>query len=340
MLWHLYAMVVVASAATTFRQPAYLAAVAQLTPKRYLGNANGVAGLGAATGTMVSQLVGGVLVVAIGLGGVIWLDVVSYAVALGTLLIVRFPDLAFVRRDGPLIREITAGWRFLAQRRGLLALCVFFAVANALGSIVIVLVTPLVLSFGSPAALGGVLAAQGAGLLTGSVLMAFWGGTRRRVTGMIGFVGIFGVAAVVIGLSPAVIFPAAGMFVIGVCASLITAHWLALVQVKVGEDLLGRILATALMLARTIMPVGYLVSGPLVDRVLEPAMRRPGVLHHVLGPVVGTGPGRGMAATVVLTGVAALLWTFAGFRYRPMRDVEATLADAVADLTPVNRTER
>ena len=331
-LWHLYAMVVISSTASTFRQPAYLAAVAQLAPKRYLGHANGVVGLGTATGTMVSQLIGGILVVAVGLTGVIWLDVVSYAAALTTLLVVRFPDLAFVKRDGPLIREITAGWRFLVRRRGLLALCVFFAIANALGSIVIVLVTPLVLTMGSPAALGGVLAAQGAGLLCGSALMAFWGGTRRRAAGMIGFVALFAVSAIIIGLRPNLAFPAIGMFGIGVCASLITAHWLALVQVKVGEDLLGRILATALMLARTIMPIGYLVSGPLVDHVLEPAMRRPSPLRHVLGPVIGVGPGRGMAATVVLTGVVALVWTYAGYRYRTMRDIEASLPDAVAGI--------
>jgi amino acid adenylation domain-containing protein len=333
-LWHLYVMVAVASAASTFRQPAYLAAVAQLTPKRFLGHANGIVGLGTATGTMVSQLAGGVLIVAVRLTGVIWLDVASYAVALATLAAVRFPDLAFVRRDGPLIREITAGWRFLAQRRGLLALCMFFAIANALGSIVIVLVTPLVLAIGSPPTLGIVLAAQGAGLLVGSGVMAFWGGTRRRAAGMIGFVALFAVSAVVIGLRPNLVFPALGMFGIGVSASMITAHWLALVQLKVGDDLLGRILSTALMLARTIMPIGYLVSGPLADRFAEPAMRRSSWLSHLFGPVIGTGPGRGMAVIVIVTGAVALLWTAIGYGYRPMRDVDVTLPDAAAGQPP------
>ncbi|OLE30917.1 MAG: hypothetical protein AUG44_00045 [Actinobacteria bacterium 13_1_20CM_3_71_11] len=317
-LWHLYAMVAITSAATTFRQPAYLAAVAQLTPKRYLGQANGVVGLGTASGAMVAQVLGGILVVAVGLGGVVWLDVVTYAAALATLLAVRFPDLGFVRRDGPLLREVAAGWRFLAERRGLLALCFFFAIANALGGVVVVLVTPLVLAYGSPAALGGVLAAQGAGLLAGSALMAVWGGTRRRAAGMIGSVALFAVSAIVIGAYPAVAFPAVGMFGIGVCAALINAHWLALVQLKVGHDLLGRILATALMLARVAMPVGYLATGPLVDRILTPALHRPGVPRDLVDTLLGAGPGRAMALTVVLTGFVALLWTIAGYRYQPV----------------------
>ncbi|GAA1240494.1 hypothetical protein GCM10009665_34200 [Kitasatospora nipponensis] len=323
-LWQLYAVVIVGALATAFRQPAYLAAVTQLTPKRYLGQANGVVGLGTATGTLFAQLLGGAMAVAFGLATVVWLDVVSFALSLGTLLAVRFPDLGFVRRQGPLLREITEGWRFLARRRGLIALAVFFAVANALGGVVTVLVTPLVLAFGSPATLGVVLAAQGAGLLAGSTLMAVWGGTRRRAAGMIAFVALFAASAVVIGLRPTAVFPALGMFGIGLCAALINAHWLALVQLKVGLDLQGRVLATCLMLARLVMPLGYLVSGPLTDHVFEPMLRHPGTL---LGTLIGTGHGRGMAAVVILTGLAALAWTAAGYAYRPLREADDSLPD-------------
>jgi hypothetical protein len=181
--------------------------------------------------------------------------------------------------------------------------------------------------------LGLVLAANGAGLLAGSAVMAVWGGTRRRSAGMIGFVGLFAVSAVVIGLRPDAVFPAAGMFGIGVCASLINAHWLALVQVKVGADLLGRILATCLMVARTVMPFGYLISGPLVDSYFEPAMARPGPLRDILGPVIGTGPGSGIAAAIICTGMVALIWTVAGYRYRPLREADGELPDAV-DVLP------
>jgi surfactin synthase thioesterase subunit/MFS family permease len=334
-LWHLYLMVVLSSAAATFRQPAYLAAVAQLTPKRYLGQANGIVVLGTATGTIVAQLAGGILVVAVGISGVVAIDIASYALALLSLFLVRFPDLAFVKRDGPLVREVVAGWRFIAQRRPLIALTVFFAVANALGSVVLVLVTPMVLAFGTPRLLGTVLAAQGAGLLAGGALMAVWGGAQRRSAGMIASVGLFAVSAMLIGVRPpgflpVAFLPIAGMFGVGVCAALINAHWLSLVQVKVGHELMGRILATCLMLARTIMPIGYLVTGPLVDRVLTPATQRPGATGDLLRFIVGEGPGRGLAATVLLTGLVTLAWTLAGYRYRALREAD----DALPDATP------
>ncbi|MFF5211828.1 amino acid adenylation domain-containing protein [Streptosporangium sp. NPDC000396] len=321
---HLYALVTVHAIASVFRQPAYQAAVAQLVPKRYLGHANGVVGLGSATGALLAQVAGGALMVAVGLTGALWLDVVTFAVALGTLVVTRFPKLGFTRRDEPLIAEIVAGWRYLTGHRGMVAVVVFFAVGNALSGVVLVLVTPLVLAFGSPAALGGVLAAQGLGLLAGSVVMTVWGGTRRRVTGMIGFVGLFAVSAIVIGLRPITMFPALGMFGVGVAASMINAHWLALVQVRVRLELQGRVLATAQMLARVITPLGYLATGTLVDRLFEPAAADPGFL----GGLIGTGHGRGMAAVVILAGLAVAGWTIACSRYRPLRELEDDGADS------------
>jgi len=82
-----------------------------------------------------------------------------------------------------------------------------------------------------------------------------------------------------------------------------------------------------------VMPFGYLVSGPLVDSYFTPAMSRPGFLRDVLGPVIGTGPGSGIAAAIICTGLVALVWTVAGYRYRPLREADADLPDAV-DVLP------
>jgi hypothetical protein len=84
------------------------------------------------------------------------------------------------------------------------------------------------------------------------------------------------------------------------------------------------------MLARTIMPIGYLVTGPLVDHVVTPAMQRPGPAGDALRFLAGGGPGGGLAATVLLTGLVALAWTLAGYRYRALREAD----DALPDATP------
>jgi len=232
-LWELYVIAAIGATAGAFRQPAYLAGATQLVPKRYLGSASGLLQLGTASGTIVAQLLGGAVVTLVGLGGAAALDAVTFGVALGTLLAVRFPDALFARRPEPLGREIAAGARFILRRPPLVALTVFFTGANALGGLLVVLTTPLLLAVASPAVLGGVLAMQGAGMLAGGALMALWGGARRRSLGMLAAVAIFGASALLIGTVPRPAAAAVAMAGVGVCAALASAHWLALVQVKV-----------------------------------------------------------------------------------------------------------
>jgi hypothetical protein len=56
-------------------------------------------------------------------------------------------------------------------------------------------------------------------------------------------------------------------------------------------------------------------------------MRSGGALAKVFGPLVGTGPGAGMALMLVFAGVFAMLAAFGAYAYRPLRTVEATLPD-------------
>ena len=312
-LWHVYLLAGIGAAAVAFQQPAYLAGATQLVPKRYLGNANGLLQLSSAGGLVFAQLLGGAVMALLGLGGAVVIDAASYLFALGTLLVVRFPDAAFRRRDEPFTREIVNGWKYLLARRPLVALTAFFTVVNGLSGITFVLATPLVLSFASTATLGAVLAMQGVGMVAGAAVMTAWGGARRRVLGMVATVGLFGVSALIIGVHPSAGTAAAGMFGIGVCGSLITAHWLALVNVKVPTDMQGRVVSTCLMCARLLTPIAYVTIGPLVALLS----------HHA---------GRPLAVAMVLTALVALLWTAAGLASRTLR-----AADDLPDASPARR---
>ena len=335
-IWQLYVVVSVAGVAAAFRQPAYLAGATQLVPKRYLGNANGLLQLGTASGLVFAQLLGGALMAVAGLRGAVLIDLASYACALITLAVVRFPDTLFRKRRETFRAEIVGGWRYLLERKPLLVLTGFFTGANTFGGIVFVLVSPLALTYLTTASLGTVLAAQGVGMLAGGALMAVWGGTERRVTGMVGSVGLFAVSALLIGLWPGLVPAAVGMFGIGVCAALISAHWLALVQVKVPSGMQGRVVATCLMLARLATPIGLLLVGPIVDSVLTPLVAPGGALADLTRGLAPTVTGRAMALAVVVTGALALIWTALGLAARSLREADHLLPDASGALhTPV-----
>ena len=330
-LWHIYLFSSLGSLCNAFQRPAYLAAIAQLVPKRYLGQANGIAQSGAAAGDLLAALAGGVLVGLVGLHGVVIIDMATFLVGVSVLIVVRFPNLLFVRREEPLLREVVTGWRYIVRRRSLVAMVVFFVVFNYLFAVATVLVTPLVLARHSAAVLGVVSAVGGIGGVVGVLAMALWGGTDRRAVGMVGFTSVVGASAVVMGLGAHPAFAAAGLFGLWASLMILNSHWMALIQSKVGMELQGRVLATNQMLAMSMMPLGFLTAGPLADSVFEPLLRDGGALTGTVGAVIGTGQGRGIGLLLVCVGAALVAWGLLGLAYRPLRLMEDLLPDALPD---------
>jgi hypothetical protein len=86
------------------------------------------------------------------------------------------------------------------------------------------------------------------------------------------------------------------------------------------------------MLQQLSMPVGYLVAGPLADGIFEPAMQPGSTLSAVLGGLVGTGPGAGMAVMFLGTALLGTLMSLSGYLVRAVRCVEdEALEDEASD---------
>jgi MFS family permease len=313
-LWNACIVVTVIAVVTALQQPAWLAAISQLAPKPYLPQANALANLGISLGAVVAPLAGGVLIATLGLSAVVAVDVVTFGAGIVTLLLVRFPDRLVRTREESFRTALGGGWRFIVRRRPLVVMVVFVAAANYFNAVLWVATAPLVLSFAGPAALGVVTAVGGVGAALGGAAVLVWGGTRRRATGMVGFVVGSGLGAVLMGLWPSVILVAIGLAVRWGSMAIGNAHWLALIQVKVGQELQGRVLAANLMLAAAMEPLGFLTADPLA-----------GLMSHA----PGVGPGRGVAALVVVCGIFLTVWGLLGLRYRPLRHMEDALPDAV-----------
>ncbi|MFI6759755.1 amino acid adenylation domain-containing protein [Micromonospora sp. NPDC050417] len=328
-LWQVYLAVSVTSVAGAFQRPAYLAAVAQLVPKRYLGHANGVSQLGVNFGLVFAPMLGAGLIGLIGIDGVILLDVATFGVGVTTLLLVRFPDLMFRRREETFRTEVANGWRYIARRPGLRAALRFFVIDHAFYTLGFAVITPMLLIEQSPIALGMALSAGGLGGLCGSLLMGLWGGTARRANGMIIFMGLASLAMAVVGIGASPVFAVVGMFLLTFGESVTEGHWIALIQSKVGFELQGRVLSIFITVMMLTMPLGYLVVGPLADRYVQPLLEPGGGLADTVGHVLGTGPGRGLALLVVVSGLLQLAWAVRGWFNRPLRLIEDHLPDAV-----------
>ncbi len=92
-------------------------------------------------------------------------------------------------------------------------------------------------------------------------------------------------------------------------------------------DLQGRVFAARRLIAWFTNPITPIIAGVLADRVLEPAMRTDTSLSHLFGPLVGTGPGTGMALIWVTAGVCMVLVGLAGYAFKSIREAETILPD-------------
>jgi MFS family permease len=331
-------VVIFNSAVSAVQLPAFSATVPLLVPKRHLGRTAGMMQLGMAVPSILAPLVAGALVAAIGLHGILIVDLVTFLFAVSTLFVVRLPSpprgAADSGEQGPVSRDALYGWIYLRDRPGLLALLFMFAGVNFCLGILQALLTPMILSFASAAALGTVMAVAGCGMVVGGVAMAVWGGPRRRMNGVFGFLLLAAFILAVGGLRPNVALIASTAFAFLCCFPLINGCASAILQTKIAPEVLGRATAAQQLIAMSALPVAILLAGPLADHVFEPLLAAGGPLAGTVGRVVGVGPGRGIGLLFIVLGALIVVALAAGWANPRIRNLEDELPDAIGDEPP------
>jgi MFS family permease len=330
-VWHIYLANAWSSMVGSFQQPAYMASITLLVPREHLGRASGLGQLSEALSRIVAPMLAGFLVVTIQVSGVILVDVATFLFAVLTLLAVRIPRPEATAEGraggGSLLKESAFGWTYIKARPGLLGMLVLFAFVNLVLGFQNVLFTPLILSFTTPAVMGGILSVGGIGLLIGSLLMSTWGGTAKKIYSLMGSLLFLGLFAGLTGLraEPILIGAASvGMFaVLPIANGSAQAIW----QAKVAPDVQGRVFATRRLVALIALPLSYLAAGPLADHVFEPLMAEGGAWAGSLGALLGTGPGRGIGLIFVAAGLLVALFAVIGSLNPRIRNIEDELPD-------------
>lgn len=334
-IWEINVATSLISTLAAFQWPAFIAAIALLVPKEQLANASGLVQMAQGVAKMVAPVLAGVMISAkvLGIESVLAVDAASYAFGSLMLLLVRFPQVAYApdaaARPRSLLGEIHEGWTYLLSKPGLVALMVFLTAVNLVVGMVMVLASPLILSFADATTLGKVMSTAGVGMLAGSVLITIWGGPKHRMLGVCGFLLLSGLALIPAGLPASTVLIGGGAFLFMFGVSVINGCIRTCLQCKIAPEMQGRVFATTGMLASSAMPLAFGISGPLADRIFNPALTNGGAWAATLGPLVGSGPGRGVALLFVLLGFSLVAMAIAGWCYSPLRRLEEELPDAI-----------
>ena len=91
-VWQIYLALIVSSSLNAFQQPAYTASIAQLVPKNNLIRANGMVQASFAIAKIASPAIAGLLLHRFGLKTILCIDISTFAIAILTLISVKFPE--------------------------------------------------------------------------------------------------------------------------------------------------------------------------------------------------------------------------------------------------------
>jgi len=331
-IWHIYISNVVFAIANTLQWPAYSAATTLLVPKEHLGRAGGMTQVGDAISSLIAPGVAGILYVATGLKTIIIIDLVSFLFAFVTLIAVRFPRPEKQGEENfTFFQDSLVGWRFIIKRKGFLALQIIFAIMNFCGSITYAMFTPMILEIAKPDTLGLISSILGGGFLVGTLILSIWGGPKRRIFGTYTFEFCFGLSIFLTGWATTVPLIVAAQLLGTLTVPIANGCTQALWQSKVPQDMQGRVFSARPMISFSIIPLAYLLSGPLSEKLFIPAMVEGGAIALRFGDFLGVGPERGIGLMYIVFGLIYMLAAQVILLYPRLRRIELELPDAVTE---------
>lgn len=334
-IWHLFLAQSLTSVFEAFQIPAYSAATTMLVPREQYARISGMYSLAQSASTVLAPIFAGALLVLIDINGVMLVDVATFLIAIIALQLVRIPPPPVTADDsetqGSKLKELSFGCRYIFARRGLLGLLLTFAGMNLFAALTYYSILPAMIlarTANDQLALATVQGALGVGGMAGGLLISIWGGSKKRIhVCLMGAALSFLVGDLLMAVGRIVSVWMVAAFLAAVFIPFITSAERAIWQSKVAPGVQGRVFSTKGMFQQATLPIGYLLAGPLADRVFEPAMAVGGSLSDVFGWLVGTGPGAGMGLMFACTSILGTAMSLSGYLFRSVRNVEMDLPD-------------
>ena len=286
-VWQIAVIEALFGAAMAFSRPAYTGLLPQTVPEEDIQPAQALTGI---TNT-VSQFIGPALATGLVLGaGAGWafaLDALTFLVSAALLLRVRPRPRGEARERASLLREAGEGWQAVRERSWVLAIIcgAAFVVLLTLGPLTTL--GPAVADelHGSTGIYGWLMAAFGAGTIGGSVAASRWRPRHPLRVGQAlivaysGSVAVFAAGAPVAGAGLAFVL---GGFSVGVFGVL----WETALAEHIPPHLLSRVGAYDWLGSMALVPVAYLLAGPLGESLGGPEVLLAGALVGVVVELV------------------------------------------------------
>jgi MFS transporter, DHA3 family, macrolide efflux protein len=329
-LWHLYLIVLLQGIFAIFQHPAQEAAITMLVPEQHRERANAIQQMAFPLAGVFAPVLAGLVYVTAGIAGVIAFDLATFLVAVVAICLIHIPEpqqsAEGQASQGNFWREMRGGFQYLRQRPALLSLVLYLTLINFLLNGPLELAIPyLMLVTGSETQMGWLMGVASLGAFSGATLIAMWGGSRPRIHTLLPSLLLTGVMFLVYGTARTPLLLGASIFLLMLPLPMSNALFISILQVKTPPDMQGRIFSIVAQLGFVGATTSFLLTGPLVDRLLEPAVGDPRWQWVEL--LVGNQPGAGIGLLLVVVGLIILTSTTLMYALPRIRRLEVTLPD-------------
>jgi MFS family permease len=266
-VWHIVVIGVLFGLAEAFFRPAFTGLIPQTVPEGDIQAAQALVGVSGEIAVFASPALATALVLGVSGAAAFGLDAATFAVSAVLLSRVRGRSRGSAGESGSMLRELREGWEAVRQRAWVWATISTFSVAIllALAPFFVVGATVARNVYGSEAVFGISNAAWGAGAVVAALVGTRWRPHRPMLVGTL--VGApWGSCIAVFALGPSVWLVYGLMALAGGGFGLWTVWWDTALAERIPPHLLSRVSAWDWMGSLALLPLGYVLAGPIADR--------------------------------------------------------------------------
>lgn len=256
-----------------FHAPTVNSVIPTMVPKDKLSRINGINFLFTGVVQLLAPFIGATLIIFIAIESILWIDVITFFIALIPLLMINIPKVNHISKtEGSkqklrFLKEFKLGLKTLILVPGLLIMAILSMLLNFLVTPINALMPLFVIKYhnGGPELLAYSEMVFTGGLISGAILTSIkkhWNNKLRVI-----FYSILGamVGYMIFALAPrgSLLILGIGGVILGFNIPIINSLYQTFLQLTVPADKLGRVSSIDSTLSSAISPVGSLLSGPL-----------------------------------------------------------------------------
>ncbi|MCX7711696.1 MAG: MFS transporter [Clostridia bacterium] len=270
-LWFVFLISAIRSFGSGIQTPAVNALIPQIVPEENLMRINGINGTIFSMIFLISPAVSGAILTYSAFESILFIDVVTAAVAISILFVLRVAShkKATEKQKTGYLDDLKEGLKYSFSHSFIKKLLSFYTVFTFLivpaAFLNVLMVTRV---FGNEYwKLTANEMAFFAGSMIGGIVMASWGGFKNRIVTIAVGCLAFGVLTVAVGIVKMFYVYLGIMVLTGMTMPFFNSPSMVLLQEKVEADMQGRVFSLIQIVSSGIMPLGMAVFGPLADVV-------------------------------------------------------------------------